>query len=228
MSGGDRRARGRPRRLAHRGDARRAPENSLAAFRAALAVPGCDGLEFDVRASGDGIPVILHDATLARVQGRPERAAELTADELGPLGVPRLADVLAVVPRSAFLDVELKEDLGRPVVEALAAGRGPALAHAVISSFDADALAHVGALAPAWARWLNADDLSAATVGRALELGCRGVAVEWRGLDVRSVARARAAGLQVAAWTVVRRPTFERLARLGVDAICVERAALDG
>ena len=37
-------------RLAHRGDWRRAPENTLAAFLAALAVPGCDGLEFDVRA----------------------------------------------------------------------------------------------------------------------------------------------------------------------------------
>ncbi len=38
-----------PLRLAHRGDHRRYPENTLAAFRAALALPGCDGLEFDVR-----------------------------------------------------------------------------------------------------------------------------------------------------------------------------------
>jgi hypothetical protein len=37
----------------------------------------------------------------------------------------------------------------------------------------------------------------------------------------------RAAGLDLAAWTVRRRPTFERLAKLGVVAICVEGAALD-
>jgi glycerophosphoryl diester phosphodiesterase len=42
------------------------------------------------------------------------------------------------------------------------------------------------------------------------------------------VAEARAAGLDIVAWTVRRRPTFDRLARLGVKAICVEAAALDG
>ena len=47
-------------------------------------------------------------------------------------------------------------------------------------------------------------------------------------LDDTSMARARAADLEVAAWTVRRRPTFARLARLGVVAVCVEAAALDG
>jgi glycerophosphoryl diester phosphodiesterase len=45
---------------------------------------------------------------------------------------------------------------------------------------------------------------------------------------VAAVARARSAGLDVAAWTVRRRPTLRRLERLGVAAICVEAAALDG
>ena len=60
-------------RLAHRGDWRRAPENTIAAFLAALDVPGCDGLEFDVRAAADGVPVVIHDDTLARVQGSRAR-----------------------------------------------------------------------------------------------------------------------------------------------------------
>ncbi|HEX5149149.1 MAG TPA: glycerophosphodiester phosphodiesterase family protein, partial [Candidatus Limnocylindrales bacterium] len=77
-------------RLAHRGDWRRAPENTLEAFRAALAVPACDGLEFDVRLAADGIPVVCHDATLARVQGRPERIDALRSDALADLGVPTL------------------------------------------------------------------------------------------------------------------------------------------
>jgi glycerophosphoryl diester phosphodiesterase len=106
--------------------------------RAALAVPGCDGLEFDVRLSRDGIPVVLHDATLERVQGRPERAPELTAAELGALGVPTLAAVLAAVPPPAFLDVELKEDLGEAVVDVLRSARGSDLADAAVSSFSGD------------------------------------------------------------------------------------------
>ena len=95
-------------RLAHRGDWRRAPENTLAAFLAAIAVPGCDGLEFDVRASADGVPVVIHDETLERVQGVDARVDELSAEALERHGVPSLADVLAAVPRRAFLDVELK------------------------------------------------------------------------------------------------------------------------
>ncbi len=221
------RAPGAPLRLAHRGDHRRWPENSLAALQAALAVPGCDGVEFDVRLSRDGVPVVLHDATLERVQGRSVRAADLSAETLGALGVPTLASVLAALPRSAFLDVELKEDATPAVADVLRSARGPGLANAVVSSFAATTLARLAEREPEWIRWLNADDLDADTVGVAAGLGCSAVAVRWTAIDQRSTERARAAGLEVAAWTVRRRATFDRLARLGVVAECVEGTALE-
>jgi len=215
-------------RLAHRGDWRHAPENSLAAFAAALAIPGCDGLEFDVRVARDGVAVCYHDDTLTRVHGVDRRVADLRADELEALGIPSLATVLATVPRRAFLDVELKGDPGRGAFEALVAGRGPGLERAVVSSFEAATLRRVGGWAPSWPRWLNARDASPATIATAIDLDCRGISVEWHALDPGAIARAREAGLAVAAWTVRRRPTARRLARLGVAAICVEAAALDG
>ncbi len=135
-------------RLAHRGDWRRAPENTLPALLAALKVPACDGLEFDVRLAADGVPVILHDKTLARVQGRPEPVGELQARALEDLGVPSLADVLAAIPHRAFLDVELKGRHDRAVVEVLAAGRGPGLVNAVVSSFKPETLERVAGLVP--------------------------------------------------------------------------------
>jgi len=216
------------RRLAHRGDHRSEPENSLAALLAALEVPGCDGVEFDLRASADGIPVVLHDETLTRVQGRPEAVHDLTADELEPLGVPSLADVLAELPRRAFLDIELKEPFGRTLIEVLAAGRGPELRDAVISAFEPDTLARIRDLVPGWPCWLNAMDLAPATVTLATELGCVGVAVAWQSIDASGVAAAQAAGLEVAAWTVTNRAAYTRLVELGVVAICVEGAALTG
>ncbi len=215
-------------RLAHRGDWRVAPENGLAALLAAVEVPGCDGLEFDVRVAADGVPVLLHDETLTRVQGRPERVDALPSATLGELGVPTLQDVLVALPRGAFLDVELKGFHDRTIVEVLAAGRGADLRRAVVSSFEAETLERVGSLAPTWPRWLNADDLSPATVARAVELRCRGIAAEWHAIDGAAMRRARAADLEVAVWTVRRRSTFARLAALGVAAICVEAAALDG
>lgn len=215
-------------RLAHRGDHRRAPENSLAALLAALQVPGCDGVEFDVRASSDGIPVLLHDATLERVQGRPEAVGQLTADELEPLGVPRLAAVLAALPRRAFLDIELKEPFGLPLIEVLAAGRGPEILNAVISAFDPATIGRLRDLVPGWSCWLNTLDLEPATIVTAAELGCLGISVEWAAIDSPGVSAARAAGLSVAAWTVTERSDYTRLVQLGVAAICVEGEALDG
>ena len=176
-----------PLRLSHRGDFRRAPENSLAAFAAALANQRCDGLELDVRASADGVPVINHDATLARIHGRPERVDALAATELGAMGIPTLAEVLALAGSAPFLDVELKGDPGPAPVDVIAEARGPAPDRTVVSSFDAPALVRVGRLRPAWPRWLNSHFLDAATVAEALALGCRGLAVDWRALDRRSV-----------------------------------------
>jgi glycerophosphoryl diester phosphodiesterase len=220
--------RGRPLRLAHRGDWRVAPENTLAALVAAMRIPGCDGLEFDVQRSRDGVPVLLHDPTLARVQGRPDPVDRCAAADLEALGIPRLADVLAALP-DAWMDIELKGDShGELTASVLEAARGDTPGNAVLSSFEAATLATMRDRLPGWRRWLNAEDLAPATLSLALGLGCRGVSVLWGAITPASLARAHAAGLEVAAWTVRRRATFDRLGRMGVVACCVEAAALDG
>ncbi len=218
----------RPLVLAHRGDHRDAVENGIDAFLTGLAVPGCDGLEFDVRAARDGTPVVIHDATLARVHGRSDRVADLSTAELASVGVPTLREVLAAVPRRAFLDVELKEDVGSAVVPLLRSARGDPPEGVVVSSFDAAALRTVRALAPEWPTWLIVVVLGPRGVRRASVLGCSGIAAEHRSIRAPSVALAHAAGLDVAAWTVRGRGTVARLAGLGVVAACAEGAALDG
>ncbi len=136
--------------------------------------------------------------------------------------------MLEAAGRGPFLDVELKGDPGPAVVEVLSAWRGPALSRAIVSSFEPVALERVMRLAPTWPYWLNTSTLDGDVIAAALALGCRGVAVHWRALDRRSVRAAQAAGLEVGSWTVRRRATFDRLARLGVVAVCAEGAALDG
>jgi glycerophosphoryl diester phosphodiesterase len=215
-------------RLAHRGDWRQAPENTLRAMAAALGNPACDGLEFDIRGSREGVPILLHDATLERIQGRPERPGQLTVPELAALGVPTLEQLLAAAGPGPFLDVELKGAPVPAVIEVLERWRGAGLARTVVSSFEPETLAWVGERRPGWPRWLNAVDPGRDAVALAIDLGCRGIAAEWTHLDERAMDRARGAGLEVAAWTVRRRSTAARLDRLGVVAICAEAAALDG
>lgn len=58
----------------------------MAAFRKAIE-SGADGIEFDVRLSRDGLPVVIHDDTLRRTSSRPERVADLSAEELREVNV---------------------------------------------------------------------------------------------------------------------------------------------
>jgi glycerophosphoryl diester phosphodiesterase len=218
----------RPLRLAHRGDWRRAPENSLAALVAAMTVDGCDGVEFDVRIARDGVPVVIHDPTLARVQGVDARVDGMDAAALAAHAVPTLADVLVALPPRAFLDVELKgDDHGVATASVLRSTRGHAPRRAVVSSFEPAALAAMRDLLPGWPRWLNADDLGPETLRTAIELGCAAVSVRHDALDAGAVTRARRAGLAVAAWTVRTLEDEVRLDALGVVAMCVEDDALE-
>ncbi len=177
---------------------------------------------------------MLHDETLERVQRIPAACVTLTADQLAEHGIPTLADVLAAIGDEPWLDVELKDDVPS-VIDALEAGRGgldpdgrPALRRAAISSFHPEILASIGEARPTWPRWLNALELGQQTIDRALDLGCVAIAVAWRAVDEQSVARVRAAGLDVATWTVQDPADYRRLEALGVIAICAEAAALDG
>jgi glycerophosphoryl diester phosphodiesterase len=216
-------------RLAHRGDWRVGPENTLAALAAAMRVPACDGVEFDVRLSADGVPVLLHDRTLARVQHRPERVDALSAAELATVGIPTLADALAMLPADAWLNIELKgADHGDATAAVLLAARGDAPTHAVISSFEVPTLAAMSGRLPGWTRWFATIDWTLATLPQARDLGCPGISVDYLKVTPARMAAARAAGIDVAVWTVRRRATFDRMARLGVVASCVEAAALDG
>jgi glycerophosphoryl diester phosphodiesterase len=108
------------RYVAHRGGAALWPENSLEAFRGALAL-GAPLLEFDVHLTADGHVAVIHDPTLERTTTGSGPVARHTAAELRRLrlkrrdgtltddGVPMLEDVLAVAaPSPVALLVEIK------------------------------------------------------------------------------------------------------------------------
>ena len=215
-------------RLAHRGDWRVASENTLAAMAAALANPSCDGLEFDVRTSADGVPVLIHDPTLARTHGRPEAVDALSAAELGAAGIPTLADILAIAPPSTFLDIELKSSATAEIRDVIAHARTDHGSRTVVSSFDPKIVQAVADAGWLWPRWLNALEPSPTVIEAAGQLGCSGISVDWRAVDTEAAAAARDAGLAVAAWTVRDRAAFDRMVALGVSAMCVEGEALDG
>src|SRR6185437_9153816 len=94
--------------VAHRGAWDPAPQNSLAAVRRAIEL-GCDAIEIDVRRTGDGRLVVVHDSAVRRRAVR-----RLTHDEvqarMAPGQAPLLRDLLDAAAGRLLVDVELKED----------------------------------------------------------------------------------------------------------------------
>jgi glycerophosphoryl diester phosphodiesterase len=108
--------------VAHRGASSTHPENTLSAFEAAIDL-GAPFLELDVRRSRDGVPVVIHDATLERTTDGSGTVVERTAAELAslsagtaatPASVPRLAEVLELASGRCGLLVEIKDLPGQP------------------------------------------------------------------------------------------------------------------
>jgi len=99
--------------LGHRGFSAQHLENSLEAFRAALAA-GMDGFELDVQPTRDGVCAVLHDDTLDRTTQGTGTLRQLKASELPKLRngepLPRLADVLELPAK--LINVELKGEPG--------------------------------------------------------------------------------------------------------------------
>jgi glycerophosphoryl diester phosphodiesterase len=218
---------GRPLLLAHRGAHGGEfghAENSLPALLATLSA-GCDGVEFDVRFSRDGAPVVIHDETLARTHGDERAVREVDLAELQRLGVPALAEVLAALPRTLFLDLELKVPPLPGFFSTVRECRGERAEQLLISSFDDGALREVGSLAPEWPRWLNVEVATPGTLARARALGVVGVSVEKGLLGSTLVTEAQAAGLELAVWTLRTREDLALLSYPGLVAACVEGEA---
>lgn len=93
MSGG-RTSDSDPLIIGHRGASARAPENTLAAFDLAIE-EGADGVEFDVRLARDGVPVVIHDASLCRTTLREGSVESLDSAELSSLDAGTWFDLRA-------------------------------------------------------------------------------------------------------------------------------------
>jgi len=232
----------RPLIFAHRGASQLAPENTLTAFRKALEL-GADGVELDVRLSADGVPVVIHDATVDATTAGSGRVSSLAVSELKGLDagssfdpvfkdeqIPTLAEVLDNWPAGAVLNIELKgsglveRGLEGAVAELLA--RHGLEENVVVSSFHPLALRRlhkISAPIPIGLLYTHASmlrlRLSRLLVGAAFDA----VHPHHTIVDQRHVAHAHARGARVNVWTVDDPIEMHRLIELHVDGLITNR-----
>lgn len=198
-----------------------APENTFAAFRVALSM-GVDGIEFDVRATTDGHPVIIHDRSLERTAGVDRNVDELTLTELNGLApaVPTLVALLELVGGSAHLDIEVKQaGIEERVLATL--GDFPDVRW-VVSCFDWAVLERFRDHSPDADLWLLAMESNDALYEAATRLGGSGMALAGTAVTEPVIKRAHEAGLVVMAWTVNDLEVAGWLQGWGLDALCTD------
>lgn len=210
--------------VGHRGDPYRARENTLPSICSALD-RGADAVEIDVRVTRDGVPVLLHDATLERLWGHDRRVDRLTHQEVLELtggGVPTLREALdaagehrVMVDLPGSTDASVKKIVGT-VLECGAGDRAYYCA-------SADAMLRVRAADPA-----AEIALTWTTLAPPRPVLLEAVKPRWLnyrfGLVSRELAdRAHRDGLLVSAWTADTKRTMRRLIERGVDSITTNR-----
>ncbi len=225
-----------PVAIAHRGGAGEAPENTMAAFAAAITL-GYRYVETDVHSTRDGVLVAFHDEGMHRLSGHTGSIADLTWRDLetvrvgGGQVIPRFEELLEAWPEIRIA-VDPKHDRATaPLIGALL--RADAIDRVCVGSFSGRRLASARRLGgPRLCTGLGPVEvgrLQAAAVGWPVRIkagACAQVPPTAMGVPVvhqRFVDAAHARGLAVHVWTIDDPGEMNRLLDLGVDGIMTDR-----
>jgi len=205
--------------LAHRGDWSEAPENTVAAFRAAERA-GADMIELDIRRAADGAVVVVHDPTLERVWGSPLAVADATLAELAQIGVATLAEALACVDLPVMVDFTMA-DVVEPALAVIA--EADALERVLFSGGNVAGHRRIRALAPAARIALTWTDREPPPAALLEELVVEYFNPPWERVDAVIVDAMHDRGYKVSTWTVDDPREMRRVVDCGVDAVVTNR-----
>ncbi|MEE8105958.1 MAG: glycerophosphodiester phosphodiesterase family protein [Planctomycetota bacterium] len=207
----------RPWVIAHRGYSRRFPENTIAAFAAAVDA-GADMIELDVRLSSDGVPVVIHDDTVDRTTAGGGPVVAHTVAELKRLGVPSLEEVFQRI--RIPINIELKR--GAPTDDVVALVRRLGVEdQCLLSSFDLRLLAPLDLpVAALFERSL--DD----AVGECRACGAIAGSPNVAFLQAGEVSRLNEAGLRVLPYTVNDAATMRMVIEWGAGGMFTDEPQL--
>ncbi len=211
--------------IGHRGARGLFPENTLTGFCQAVAL-GVDSIECDIRMSLDGELVVIHDATLERTGGTPERVDQLTVAALKGIDVgggeraPILSEVLDAVGIPVL--VEIKTGNCVPALAELLIHNPPWIERVVPISFDHRVIKALREEIPVLEAGiiLAGVPVNVMAVIQAAEVSRVSINHEW--VDPALVESLHQAHIAVTVWTVNTPAEIESAIANGVDGITTD------
>lgn len=230
-----------PRVIGHRGAAATAPENTLASIREAKE-QGATWVEFDVKLTADGVPILMHDDRVDRTTSGRGKVAQRTLAEIKALDaggwfgpkfrgerVPTFEETLELCAALGLgINVEIKPcagraaDTARAVVRTLRARWPERPGMLVISSFNRECLAVARDLAPDWPRGYLTGGLPIRWRAELARYGCATLHADHRRMRRRQIADVANAGIPVLLYTVNDATRAGALLAAGVTAIITD------
>ncbi len=236
-----------PKVIAHRGGAKLAPENTLAAFKNAIEL-GVDMIEIDVAQTSDSVVVVLHDDRVDRCSNGVGRIDSLSYDYVKTLDagswfseeykderIPTLDEVFELINGQVILLIEIKggsevyPGLERRTVEAIQ--KYDAGSWTIVQSFNEKAVERVKALDPSIITYYllgwNFPEYYESLVNKGEESVSQvynydGIAVHYSVLNATRVDSIKSAGLGIFTWTVNDSTDMQNIISMGVDGIITD------
>jgi len=216
-----------PKVIGHRGAAAYAPENTLQSFREA-GKRGATWVETDVKLTADGVPILMHDASLKRTTGVDRLVSRTRRADLPP-SVPTLEEAIACFAEVGLgCNLEIKPCEGREretaqVTVATLRRCWPArLPPPLLSSFRDDSLAAAQEASPEFARALLLDKFVEDWRVRAGAVGASGINTNGKRLTAPWTVAIKQAGLALGVYTIDEPDLARALVGMGVDCVITD------
>jgi glycerophosphoryl diester phosphodiesterase len=217
-----------PKVIGHRGAMAYAPENTLASFREARR-RGATWVETDIKLTADGVPIVMHDASLKRTTGVDRLVAETPAAEL-PKDVPTFEQAIACFQEQGLgCNVEIKPDEGREAETARAVAATlrrhwpSSLPPPLLSSFKEASLVAARDAAPEFARAILLGELKDDWRARAEAVGALGVNTNGEKLAALRAREVKQAGFALSVYTIDDPALAQALVAMGVDCVITDK-----
>jgi glycerophosphoryl diester phosphodiesterase len=217
-----------PKVIGHRGAMAYAPENTLTSFREARR-RGATWVETDIKLTADGVPIVMHDASLKRTTGVDRLVAETPAAEL-PKDVPTFEQAIACFQEQGLgCNVEIKPDEGREAETARAVAATlrrhwpSSLPPPLLSSFKEASLVAARDAAPEFARAILLGELEDDWRARAEAVGALGVNTNGEKLAALRAREVKQAGFALSVYTIDDPALAQALVAMGVDCVITDK-----